>query len=253
MSSTNPNLDALIGSPAYFPLLSGSPAINAGNDAICAAAPVSNTSQNGVTRPQGTHCDIGSYELPITTLTLRSIGANDGWILESSETSGKGGTKSSTATLLYIGDNAQKKQYRTILSFNTAGLLDTAVIIKVTLKLKLQGTIGANPFNTHGNLLVDIRKGPFGGIAALQVGDFQATSSKDSAGTIPKTPVSGWYTKSFSSTVFTYINKAGVTQFRLRFAKDDDNDAIADYLKFYSGNASPVSYRPKLIIDYHVP
>jgi predicted outer membrane repeat protein len=38
-------------------LLTGSPAIDAGNDAACSA-----TDQRGVTRPQGAHCDIGSYE-----------------------------------------------------------------------------------------------------------------------------------------------------------------------------------------------
>ena len=59
----DPNLGALTGSPAYFPLNAGSPAINAGDDAVCAAAPVNNESQNGVTRPQGAHCDIGSYEV----------------------------------------------------------------------------------------------------------------------------------------------------------------------------------------------
>lgn len=58
----DPVLGSLVGSPAYFPLGAGSPAINAGDDAICAAAPVNNASQNGVTRPQGAHCDIGSYE-----------------------------------------------------------------------------------------------------------------------------------------------------------------------------------------------
>jgi hypothetical protein len=63
ISTSDPNLGAATGSPAYFPLNSGSPAINAGDDIICAAAPVSNTSQNGVTRPVGSHCDIGSYEL----------------------------------------------------------------------------------------------------------------------------------------------------------------------------------------------
>ncbi len=62
MSGTDPLLGALAGSPAYFPLNASSPAIDAGNDAICEAAPVSNTSQNGLTRPQGLHCDIGSYE-----------------------------------------------------------------------------------------------------------------------------------------------------------------------------------------------
>jgi CSLREA domain-containing protein len=61
-SDTNPQLGALTGSPAYFPLNTGSPAIDAGSNDICAAAPVNNTSQNGVTRPNGTSCDIGSVE-----------------------------------------------------------------------------------------------------------------------------------------------------------------------------------------------
>jgi hypothetical protein len=40
-------------------LLSGSPAIDWGNDALCPT-----TDQRGVTRPQGAHCDTGSYEAP---------------------------------------------------------------------------------------------------------------------------------------------------------------------------------------------
>jgi CSLREA domain-containing protein len=62
MLTSDPNLVALTGSPAYFPLNGGSNAIDAGNDSICAAAPVNNASQNGATRPVGTHCDIGSFE-----------------------------------------------------------------------------------------------------------------------------------------------------------------------------------------------
>jgi len=38
-------------------------AIDAGDDAICAAAPIGNLDQRGVARPQYTHCDIGAYEL----------------------------------------------------------------------------------------------------------------------------------------------------------------------------------------------
>jgi hypothetical protein len=68
MSNTNPWLGALTGSPAYFPLNLNSPAIDAGNNATCAAAPVNNTSQNGVTRPidgdgnGAATCDMGAFE-----------------------------------------------------------------------------------------------------------------------------------------------------------------------------------------------
>jgi CSLREA domain-containing protein len=41
----------------------GSPAIDAANDAVCAAPPVNNLDQRGVTRPQGAHCDIGAVEM----------------------------------------------------------------------------------------------------------------------------------------------------------------------------------------------
>ena len=40
----------------------GSAALDAANDAICAAAPVNNLDQRGVARPQGPHCDIGAVE-----------------------------------------------------------------------------------------------------------------------------------------------------------------------------------------------
>jgi S-layer homology domain len=63
--TSDPMLGSLANNGGFtqtFGLLIGSPAINAGNDTVCLVAPVSNTSQNGVTRPQGSHCDIGSYE-----------------------------------------------------------------------------------------------------------------------------------------------------------------------------------------------
>ncbi len=40
----------------------GSAAIDAGNNAVCAAAPVNGVDQRGVTRPQHSQCDIGAYE-----------------------------------------------------------------------------------------------------------------------------------------------------------------------------------------------
>jgi predicted outer membrane repeat protein len=45
------------GSTQTLPLVSGSSAIDAGNDSACPAA-----DQRGVARPQGAHCDIGAFE-----------------------------------------------------------------------------------------------------------------------------------------------------------------------------------------------
>ena len=53
-----------------LPLLPGSPAIDAGDDAVCAqtgADKVNGVDQRGVTRPQGAHCDIGAFESPLVT------------------------------------------------------------------------------------------------------------------------------------------------------------------------------------------
>lgn len=77
-TNSDPLLGALTGTPAYFPLTAGSPAFNAGSNAVCAiAATTNNQSQNGITRPEGLNCDIGSYETPLATLTLQKTVVND--------------------------------------------------------------------------------------------------------------------------------------------------------------------------------
>ncbi|GEM_PF-1174368 len=186
------------------------------------------------------------------SVTLRSDSSRDGWILEATETSNTGGSMNAGATTFNLGDDPQDRQYRAILSFNTGGLPDNAVITKVVLKIRKQGLVGTNPFNTHNGLKVDIRKLRFGTSPTLQVSDFQAAASKSLIGTFGKTPVNNWYSAILNKTAFPYINLAGVTQFRLRFAKDDNDDHGADYLKFFSGNALTAS-RPVLVITYYVP
>ncbi|MBZ5586629.1 MAG: cadherin-like domain-containing protein, partial [Acidobacteriia bacterium] len=95
-------------------------------------------------------------------LTLNSLAVSDGQILESAENSNIGGTLNTTATTFNLGDDAANRQYRAILSFNTGPLPDNAVITAVTLKIKQQGHLGANPFLTLGGIAVDIKKGNFG-------------------------------------------------------------------------------------------
>jgi len=184
-------------------------------------------------------------------ITLKSQAQYDGWIRESYETSGKGGAKNNTSKTFFVGDDATNKQYRSILSFNTAGLPDEAVIAKVTLKIKKAGLVGTNPLNTHSGLFADIRKNKFGTSKKLQLSDFQARASKNKVGRFKKAS-SGWYKAVLGSGAYPYIKLNGTTQFRLRFAKDDNNDFGADYFKFYSGNA-PTSRRPQLIVEYYVP
>lgn len=188
----------------------------------------------------------------ITTTNFSSAGSYDGWVLESSETSSRGGTMSVSGTVR-IGDDVSNKQYRAILYFNTGGLPDDANINKVTLKIKKYTSVGTSPFTTHGNLIADIRKGYFG-YPPLQITDFQAIPSKLNVGrftTISGAP--GWY-QLVMETIddYSYVNLTGVTQFRLRFGKDDNNDWGNDFISFYAGEAL-LANRPVLSIEYYVP
>ncbi|MFN8434635.1 MAG: sortase [Anaerolineales bacterium] len=87
LTNSDPLLDTLtVSTPQYFPLRPGSPALDAGSNAICGTATTTNNqSQNSVTRSvdangDGTAtCDIGSYEAPATFLTLiKSVTNNNG-------------------------------------------------------------------------------------------------------------------------------------------------------------------------------
>lgn len=178
--------------------------------------------------------------------------ANEGWVLESTEMSNQGGSFNSTDDSLNLGDDTLNRQYRAILHFNSAYLPNNAEITKVRLRVKEQTVLGTDPFTTHSGLRVDIRKQFFGMAAALAAEDFQAAPNKSAVGTIGSTPVNGWYTAVLSSAAFPYVNLTGPTQFRLRFALDDNNDLGADIISFYSGNAAAAS-RPILIIEYTVP
>jgi hypothetical protein len=186
------------------------------------------------------------------TLTYRSVGAYDGWILESGENTTLGGTLDSTATTFNLGDGAADKQYRAILHFDTSSLPDNAIITKVTLKIRKQAFVGTDPFAILGGLKVDMRKPSFGSIG-LTVSDFQTAAGRVGVATFGATPVSNWYSAVLSGVGRNYINKAGTTQFRLYFATDDNNDNSADFMRFFSGNHATASVRPTLIIEYRLP
>ncbi len=183
--------------------------------------------------------------------TFTTTGAYDGWILESAETSNKGGSFNAIAKTFRLGDDALDRQYKAILSFNTASLPDDAIIQSATLKIRQSGVpVGSNPFAILGNLLVDIRKGTFGA-PALSAADFQVPASSKKVATFNKTPAAGWYSATLNLSGRNNINKIGVTQFRLYFAKDDNEDLGADLMKFFSGNNATM--KPQLVITYTMP
>jgi hypothetical protein len=98
-----------------------------------------------------------------------------------------------------------------------------------------------------------MRKGAFSGNLNLQLSDFSAAASSGSTRDLFSPLTFSWYKATLSSTNLSFIQKVGITQFRLQFAKDDNDDLSADYVKFFSGNCSDSSSRPVLIVTYYMP
>lgn len=193
----------------------------------------------------------------IENVKFRSNGRNDGWVLESSEESGVGGSKNSNAEALAVGDDARNRQYRTILYFPTYYLPDNAVVTSAVLVIRSKNVVGSDPFLTHGNILVDIRRGLFDlwGFwnPGLQLYDFQSPADLNSVARIENNPVKGWYWAALDGNSLEYINLTGITQLRLGFELDDDNDFFEDKIIFFSGDAPAQVDRPHLLIEYYIP
>jgi len=115
-------------------------------------------------------------------------------------------------------------------------------------------TGGGDPVAKFKGFMVDMKKGYFGTSTLLRASDFQASASK-TYGAFKPALSGGWYSINLTSAK-AYINKtsshAGLTQIRLRFKLDDNNNRVANYLRLYSGNAS-TSSRPQLIVTYYMP
>jgi len=197
------------------------------------------------------------YIYDAIVVSFVSDGTNDGWLRESSETSGKANTLNSTNAILRVGDDAANRQFRAILSFDTSSLPDNAIIASAILKFKYAGKVGTLPFSAHGKLMADICEGAFTGEPTLEPGDFNAKCPggfyKIQALIYGNIKIDNWYSKSLAPSDFQYINLGGATQFRLRFNLDDNNDFGADQLLLYSGNAADQGIRPVLEIKYYIP
>ncbi|MGC1375771.1 MAG: hypothetical protein WA821_06100, partial [Anaerolineales bacterium] len=190
-------------------------------------------------------------QAPIVTATFNSSPSLDGYIIETSETSGLGGTINATSPLLAVGDTAANQQIRAILSFYTGSLPDNAVITSARLRIRKQSITGGDPFASLGSLLADVGTPVFSGNAVLQSSDFQALAGYNSGARFSNLPVADWYSAVLTPLSFSKISLTGNTQFRLRFTLGDNNNRASDRINFLSGNA--VADKPQLIISYYVP
>jgi hypothetical protein len=186
------------------------------------------------------------------SIRFRSAGAYDGWVLESGENTNSGGLLDRNATTIQVGDDQRNRQYKGLLSFDTSSLPDNAVIISAQLKIKRQGTVGADPFGTHGALRAEIRSGVFSNSTAVQAADFSAAASPGAVQDVFSPLTFSWYAAPLNNANLLFVNSGGVSQFRVFFSRDDNNDRGADYIKFFSGN-SPEANRPELIVVYSLP
>jgi hypothetical protein len=194
---------------------------------------------------------IGNACDPVTVV-LASIGSEDGWTLESTETSNVGGSRNSSANnneALRVGDNNARKQYRSILSFDTSSLTASATVVTATLTLRNGGTKGNT--SAFGTAWVDVRSGFFGAAASLANADFEAAATAAHAGALSAGPSTT--TATLDPAGLAAVNTTGKTQLKIYFSLDDDNDGSNDYLGFYSGENATASNRPTLTVDYILP
>jgi choice-of-anchor B domain-containing protein len=189
-----------------------------------------------------------------TTVTLTSVAAQDGWVLESTETSNAGGSIDAIATTtsaLRLGDDNKDKQYKAVVSFDTSPIPDGATILSVNLRL-LRGTVsGTSPFTTHGTCWVDVQNGGLSGSATLQTGDFQAAATAVHATSLSNAASNGtWSEGSLNAAGLAAVNKTGTTQLRVYFNLDDNDDTGNDYIGYYSGDNTAAANRPQLVVTY---
>ncbi len=201
-------------------------------------------------------------EVTVGVIEIAAFTSNylhDGRVLESRENSNVGGSGISTANnglALRVGDEIinplmGERQYKSILSFNTAAIPDTATVVGATLKLTRGGFVGAaSPFDTHGTCNVDIKTGNFG-LPALENGDFQAPATATAVATMSAPLADGDVSAGVLDPAgLAAINKVGRTQFRVYFSLDDDDDGADDYIGFYSGDDATAANRPVLEVQF---
>jgi hypothetical protein len=199
----------------------------------------------------------GTSTTTVTIVATSAAAGEDGRVAESSETSGLGGSVTTSGyNEIRAGDDASDRQYKGFLSFDTSSIPDEATIVSATLRLRhgVHSGIVSNIYSALGSIQTDISNagsGGFGGATALVAGDFQTTSNVTTSVTTLSQVLSigDWATGSLNSAGLAQINKTGRTQFRIYFTTDDNNNDTAEYIGFSSAG-NPTGEQPELVVTY---
>lgn len=211
---------------------------------------------NSVSRPTAVNAAStstdNSQEFEYLHKSYYSIGANDGWVLETTAGSNMGGSMNSTNTTMGVGDDASNREYRIISRFDTSTnpIPPDAVIPAINYRIKQSSIGGTNPLGTHGNLITELNQPYFGTSGNLELVDFQSVADKSVCNFETTLLPGNAYRCVFFKVAIAVFPKSGVLDFRSRFALADTNN-VADLLNIYSGNSATISDRPQLFVSYY--
>jgi len=185
----------------------------------------------------------GSTSAETGIAILHSIGGENGYVMSNFPFVGD----------LSVGSLAGAQQYA-IVSFDTSRIPANAVVESVTLKIVRNYASAGDAFGKLGELVIDIKgDSGFSGSPALEAGD--GTAPADASAVCSMSIASGPGAISegrIPPSAFRYINRAGRTQFRLRFTRASASRYGTDYARFYGGHMThALENRPSLVIVYH--
>lgn len=154
------------------------------------------------------------------TMVFDNEDANDGYVK-----AGSGGSAPAVGTLeayygLAIGRGSDGKFNRSVLSFDTSAIPDSATIVSATLTVTYRNAYG-NPWSDPaGNaLLVDANASCLGA-CTIEAADWSAAATANAVAQLPAASSGSQPSSAFSAAGISAINKGGRTQLRLRYASD---------------------------------
>lgn len=175
---------------------------------------------------------VGNGTSPSTSATFASRAAEDGYVKAKTDgTSASVGLYESTYGVA-SGRGSDGLINRTVLSFDTSAVPDGATVTGAYLTLNHRSGSGDPWASPSGNtLLLDVKSGCFGG-CGIEATDWAASATAAGVADVAKFTSGTQRSGALNASGLAAVNRAGLTQVRLRFAS---NQAATAYIFVSSG------------------